>query len=279
MKTPLEARIAWKRRLWNASLGLASTALVLLLLVPLVGLSTARPLSHVGRSLWSPWVVDALVLTLQTTSCSLAIIVVTGTPLAWSIARYGRPSLRWLEAAIELPIVVPPAVIGVALLVTFGRRGVFGSWLADLGLPIPLTPLAVVLAQVVVAAPFYVQAATAAFRGLDTDLLAVARSVGASPPRVFFRIALPLARRGLATGAALAWARALGEFGATLVFAGNLPGSTQTLPLAIYTALEADLGAAQSMALLLVIVAFSLLVLLRGRLVHRMTAAVRGSRS
>ena len=166
---------------------------------------------------------------------------------------------RLVDSLVRLPMVLPPAVAGVALLLAFGRRGLLGSYLAAWGWPIPFTSAAVVLAEVFVAAPFFLQAATPAFRGVDPAQLSVARSLGASPARIFFRIAVPLASPGLIAGAAMAWARALGEFGATLMFAGNLRGETQTLTLAVYTAFESDLGAAQAMSLILVVVAFALL--------------------
>jgi molybdate transport system permease protein len=164
---------------------------------------------------------------------------------------------------VDLPIVVPPAVVGIALLQTFGRRGVFGGWLASLGLQIPFTTTAVVLAQLVVSAPFFIQAASAAFRSVDADLLIVARTLGQSPGGAFVRVALPMALPGVIVGAALAWARALGEFGATLLFAGNLPGTTQTMPLAIYMALESDVRVATALALVLATISLLLLLGLR----------------
>jgi len=162
-----------------------------------------------------------------------------------------------------MPVVLPPAVAGVALLLAFGRRGLLGPALDTLGIGVPFTRAAVVLAESFVAAPFYVQAAVAAFRRLDADLILVARTLGASRPRVFFTVAIPISWPALAGGAALSWARALGEFGATLMFAGNLGGRTQTLPLAIYTALESDLRTAQSLSIVLVAVAAALLVAIR----------------
>ena len=168
-----------------------------------------------------------------------------------------------LETLVELPVVLPPAVAGVALLLAFGRRGLLGPGLAAAGIGLPFTRAAVVVAQTFVAAPFYLQAAIAAFRRLDPDLLLVARTLGASPPRVLFTVAIPVSWPSLAGGAAMSWARALGEFGATLMFAGNMSGRTQTLPLAIYTALESDLRTAQSLSILLVAVAFALLVAIR----------------
>jgi molybdate transport system permease protein len=189
--------------------------------------------------------------------------VTCGTPLAWLIARGPGRLWRVLETVIQLPIVLPPAVAGVALLLAFGRRGLLGPGLAAFGVGLPFSSAAVVLAQSFVAAPFYVQAAIAAFRRLDPDLVLVARTLGASRPRVFFTVAVPLSWPALAGGAALSWARALGEFGATLMFAGNLTGRTQTLPLTIYTALESDLQTAQSLSIILVAVAFALLVAIR----------------
>jgi molybdate transport system permease protein len=155
--------------------------------------------------------------------------------------------------------VLPPAVAGLGLLLAFGQRSPLGALLARAGLGVPFTTAAVVLAQIFVSAPFYVEAALAAFRRLDANLLVIARTLGAGPARVLFRVALPLAAPGLSSGLALAWARALGEFGATLMFAGSLSGRTQTLPLAIYAALESDLRAARALSLVLVVIAFVLL--------------------
>jgi molybdate transport system permease protein len=170
-----------------------------------------------------------------------------------------------VETLTQLPIVMPPAVAGLSLLLTFGRRGVVGAVAARLGIELSFSTAAVVLAQVFVAAPLFLQAARAAFITVDRNLLFVGRSLGAGPARLFLRVALPLARPGLVAGAAMSWARALGEFGATLMFAGNLPGRSQTLPLAIYTALESDVAAAQALAVLLVVMALGLLLALRAR--------------
>jgi molybdate transport system permease protein len=257
----------WRQRLaagaWPAALGVLSSALLLLVLLPIAGLLFTSSPAKLLRGLRDPLVGPAVRLTLATTVASLLLIVVWGTPLAWVIAR--RRGRRWrvLETVIELPVVLPPAVAGVALLLAFGRRGLLGPGLEVFGIGLPFTRAAVVLAQSFVAAPFYVQAAIAAFRRLDPDLVLVARSLRASWPRVFFTVAIPLSWPALAGGAALSWARALGEFGATLMFAGNLAGRTQTLPLAIYTALESDLQTAQSLSIILVAVAFGLLIAIR----------------
>jgi molybdate transport system permease protein len=246
--------------------GLASAAAYALLgflLLPIVALLITTGWSDFVRGLHHPLVLPALRLSLVTTSISLLLVVVPGTALAWGLVRRPGALSHSIEAAVELPVVIPPAVGGLALLLAFGRRGLLGGWLERLGIGIPFTTVAVVLAEVFVSAPFFVLAATATFRRLDPTLLIVARSLGASPARAFFRVALPMAAPGLVSGAAMSWARSLGEFGATLMFAGNLSGRTQTLPLAVYTALESDLRAAQAIALVLVAMAFVLLLVLR----------------
>jgi molybdate transport system permease protein len=249
-------------------------SLVALLALPTLSLFVTATPREILAGFRHPVAAPALLLSLITTVCSLAVILALGTPLAWWLSRTGGALVRAVETVVALPVVIPPAVAGIALLLTFGRRGMLGSAFEAVGMSISFSTTAVVLAQVFVSAPFYVQGATAAFREVDQNLLVVARSLGASAARIFFQIALPLARPGLAAAAAMSWARALGEFGATLMFAGNLQGKTQTLPLAIYTALESDLHAAQALSLLLVVVAFGLLLVLR----VRGPAAVRGGR-
>lgn len=258
-------------RVQRAALGALGALLVALLVLPLMALLGSITPAELLSGLAHPLVGPALRLSLITSGLSLAAIVVLGTPLAWLLANStGRPA-RWLESVLQLPIVIPPAVAGVALLLTFGRRGVLAGWLLPAGGSVAFTSLAVILAQSFVSAPFFVQAAISAFRRVDPKLLLVARSLGAPPLSVFWRLALPLARPGLLAGAAMAWARGLGEFGATLMFAGNLEGRTQTLPLAIYTALEADLRVAQALSVVLVVVAFALLWLARA--LHRRALA------
>lgn len=250
----------------DAPLVALGTLLVAFLALPFLGLVKTTSWSDFVAGLAHPIVWPALRLSLFTTSLSLVIVVAFGTPLAWLLARRRGRLSRLLEIAIQLPIVIPPAVAGVALLLAFGRRGVVASVVYPEGWSVAFTTAAVVMAEVFVSAAFFVQAATSAFRRIDDRLLLVARSFGASPLRVFLRIALPLAGPGLVAGAAMSWARALGEFGATLMFAGNLADKTQTLPLAIYTALETDLRAAQALSLVLVAVAFALLLGVRSSL-------------
>ncbi len=207
--------------------------------------------------------VEALRLSLVTSVVALAVIVAFGTPVAWMLARYRLPAHRLLDALIDLPIILPPAVAGIALLAAFGRRGLLGDELEALGITIGFSTAAVVIAQVFVGAPFYIRTARTGFGRIDGGLEEAAADLGASPLRTFWRVVLPLTRSSLAAGAVLAWARALGEFGATIMFAGNRPGVTQTMPLAIYerflagdlpTALLLSTVLLGSSALLLVVV-------------------------
>jgi molybdate transport system permease protein len=242
--------------------GLGSV-LAMFLLLPLLALAFATTPTSFFAALGHPLVGASLRLSVVTTLVTLAIVVVLGTPLAWTLARARSRALRLLETLVELPIVVPPAAAGVALLLAFGRHGLFAGVLYPEGSSLAFTVIAVILAQVFVSAPFYVRAGVGAFRSIDDRYVLVARTLGATPLRVFLRIALPLAAPALVGGAAMSFARSLGEFGATLMFAGNLEGVSQTLPLSVYTALESDLGVAQALSLLLLALALSLLLLSR----------------
>lgn len=239
------------------------------LLLPLLALGATTTPTELLAALKDPLVWPAVRISILTTAISFSITLVFGTPLSWILARSRSRWARAFESLLELPIVLPPAVIGVALLMAYGRRGWLGGFFESIGWNPGFSLTAVIFAQLVVAAPFFIQSATAAFRQVDDELLIVARTLGASPIRTFMRVAVPLALPGLLNGAALMWARALGEFGATLFFAGNLSGRTQTMPLAIYTALESDLRVAQAMSVLLVAVAILLLSALRGPIAAR----------
>jgi molybdate transport system permease protein len=236
--------------------------MVLLLVLPLGALALSTGWTDFLVGIRHPLAVAALRLSLLTTSLTIVCTLLLGTPLAWWMARHPGPVERIVATVVQLPVVVPPAVSGLALLLAFGRRGLFGPLLERAGVALPFTTAAVVVAELFVSAPFYIQSAAAAFRRLDDELLLVAGSLGAGPAARFFRVTLPLSLSGLLTGVALSWARALGEFGATLMFAGNLSGRTQTLPLAIYTALETDLRPAKALSLLLVAVALIVLILI-----------------
>ena len=242
---------------------LLALALLALLLLPIVALVISSGPSDLAAGVRHPLFLPALALSAKTTLVSLLIVVAGGTPLAWWLAN-GRGKLaRLVEVLVVLPIVVPPAVLGIALLQAFGRSGVFGPLLSAIDLQLPFTTAGVVIAQVVVSAPFYVESAAIAFRRVDVDSMLVARTLGASPATAFVRVAVPIAASGLLGGAALAYARSIGEFGATLLFAGNLTGTTQTMPLAIYMALESDVRAAIAISLVLATIAAILLFAVR----------------
>jgi len=243
--------------------GLACVLLIGLLILPVVALAWSSSPSAMLAGLTHPMFAPALVLSLRTTLCSLTLTVALGTPLAWWLAVSDSRTARAVAVLVDLPIVIPPAVMGVALLQTFGRQGLLGPLLGSIDVAVPFTDSAVIIAQLVVSAPFFVQAAANAFAKVDADTLIVARTLGASAPAAFFRVAVPIALPGLVAGASLAWARALGEFGATLLFAGNMPGSTQTMPLAIFSALESDVQLAVVFSLVLSALGVMLLAGLR----------------
>ena len=254
---------------------LPAIPLLLLLALPLVALVLSSSPTDLAAGIAHPAFAPALALSARTTLMSLALVVLFGTPLAWWLAVQGGRAARVVSLLVDIPVVLPPAVVGIALLQAFGRAGLFGGVLDILGLGLPFSTSAVVLAQVFIASPFYVQSAAAAFARVDVDLLLVARTLGQSPRGALFRVAIPLALPGLLSGAALAWARALGEFGATLLFAGNLRGVTQTMPLAVYLTLESDVRVALALALALAGVAVLLLFGLR--LGPRLLSSRRGA--
>ena len=216
------------------------------------------------EALSSPVVIDALVLSLVTTTVSLLVVVAFGLPLALYLARTSGRLNVWLETAVDLPIVLPPSVAGLALLLVFGSRGLIGQSLSAFGISIPFTTLAVVLAQVFVAAPFFIRSARAGIVGVENDLEDAARVDGATERHVLRWITVPLAAPALAAGLVTTWARALGEFGATIMFAGNVQGRTQTLPLVVYGEFQSsDLEASIAAATVLVLAAFAALIAVR----------------
>ena len=237
---------------------------VAFLVLPLAGLIVRAPWSSLGTVLTGSAATQALVLSLWTASVATAISLVIGVPLAWALARGSFPGQRLLRALTTLPLVLPPVVGGVALLLAFGRTGFLGRYLNSwFGLTIPFTPVAVVMAETFVAMPFLVITVEGALRSADQGFEEAAATLGARRMTVFRRITVPMIAPSLGAGAVLCWARALGEFGATITFAGNLPGRTQTMPLAVYIALQTDLDASVTLSVLLVLVSFSVLVLLR----------------
>lgn len=243
-----------------AALLVPSGLAVTYLLLPILGLvGVAVASGSLGRILGAPGVQGAIRLTLLTSSLCTGIAALVGTPLAYALGRWEFRSKRLLETALELPLVLPPVVGGVALLVTFGRRGILGPSLSAVGIELPFTTAAVVLAQLFVAGPLYVASARVGFGAVPPELLEAAAIDGASSWQQFRHVAFPLAMPGLVGGAILCWARATSEFGATLLFAGNLPGRTQTLSLAIMTAMETDLRAALALSVVLLALSFGAL--------------------
>ncbi len=239
------------------------TLLLLLVTLPLLALLFHQsPLQLVAR-LGQPAVLAALRLSAVTSLVSTIVVVALGLPVAYLLATRDFPGRRIVEAVLQLPIVLPPTVAGVGLLLAFGRAGLAGGALNALGITLPFSVLAVVIAQLFVSVPFFVASASAGFASVDPRYLEVASTLRAPPAFQFFRVLLPLALPSVLAGAGMAWARALGEFGATITFAGNLPGRTQTLPLAVYTALQQDLDAAVAMSVILVVLSFTILIGLR----------------
>ena len=241
-------------------------ALALALVLAPVGVLVARGVTQadIGAALTGRFVYAAVQLSLITSGIAVAAIVALGTPTAYLLARRRFPGRALVDAVIDLPIVLPPVVGGLALLLVLGRQGPVGGALAGAGIDVAFTTAAVVLAQMFVAAPFYIRAARAGFESVDQRLEAVSATLGARPWRTFRRVTVPLALPSLAGGAVMAWARALGEFGATIMFAGNVAGRTQTMPLAILEAMESDANAALAIAVVLAAIALAVLIAFRG---------------
>ena len=248
------------RFLFRSALVLATGVALAFLVLPVVAIFARVPPGELLSALGTEAAKDALVVTVKTNLVSMALILTFGTPAAYWIATR-EPRLRDVVVTlVELPLVLPPAVAGIGLLAAFGRLGLLGGTMDALGIDIAFTQTAVVLAVTFVASPFYVRTAVAAFEAVDPALPAAARTLGAGPGRVFFRVALPLAAGGLGAGAALAFARGIGEFGATIMFAGSLEGRTQTLSLAIYEQFDLDFDVALAISALLVIVSGTVLL-------------------
>jgi len=248
-------------------LALASSPIVLFLFVPFAALVCSVHPAEWLVAVHSPEAVDALVLTLRTTFISTAFCVVLGLPVALLLARHEFHGRELLDTLVDLPISVPPVVAGVALLLAFGRAGLIGKHLDAHGIDIGFTTTAVIMAQTLIAAPFFVKTARAGFESIDSNLESAARVLGAEPWRTFWTVTCPLARPALLAGTLLAWARALSEFGATMMFAGNFEGTTQTLPLAVMSAFQSDLQTA--VAISTVSLALSVVALAGAKLLAR----------
>jgi molybdate transport system permease protein len=239
------------------------------LVLPLAGLLIRAPWTTLPRRLAEPGVLAALRLSLLTATLATVVCLVLGVPLAWLLARVEFPGRRVVRALVTVPLVLPPVVGGVALFLALGRRGLVGQYLDRwFGLTIPFSPLAVVLAETFVAMPFLIVTVEGALRTADTRYEDASATLGASRWTTFRRVTLPMIRPSVLAGSVLCWARALGEFGATITFAGNFPGRTQTMPIAVYIALETDPDAAIALSLVLLLVSVVILVSLRDRVLR-----------
>jgi molybdate transport system permease protein len=249
-----------QRGAFTALLALCAGITLAFLALPFVALFTQVPLGDVPGLLGRPAVRDALAVTARTNLVANVLILGFGTPTAWLIARRRFPGRAIVITLIELPLVLPPAVAGIGLLAAVGTGGLFGAALRDAGIQLPFTEAAVVLAITFVASPFYVRQAISAFEAVDPNMTDAARTLGAGPARTFWRVGLPLAAGGLLAGWVLAFARGIGEFGATIIFAGNVRGQTQTLTLTIYEQLESSLDVALAIGVLLVVLSGGILL-------------------
>ena len=255
-------------------LGVPAVLAMLFLVLPLVGLLIRAPWATLPSLLSDPTVGQALRLSLVTATLATAVSLVLGVPLAWVLARVRFPGRSLLRALVTLPLVLPPVVGGVALFLVLGRRGLVGQYLDRwFGLTIPFSPLAVVLAETFVAMPFLVVTVEGALRTADTRFEEASATLGASRWTTFRRVTLPMIGPSVLAGSVLCWARALGEFGATITFAGNFPGRTQTMPIAVYLALENDPDAAIALSLVLLAVSVVILVSLRDRILRAGTGS------
>ena len=239
---------------------LPSAILLALFALPLFALFVRSINEGFFNFAFSEQAFKALRLSLTTSTITTLVTILFGTPFAYTLGRWKFRLKSWIELFIDLPIVLPPSVAGLVLLIAFGRRGMFGSALSALGISLPFTTAAVVLAQTFVAAPLYVRSARVGFAAIDKQLEEAAHVEGANQWQLFYEVMFPLAGRALLSGAILTWTRALGEFGATILFAGNLEGVTQTMPMAIYLGFERNLGIALALSVVLVIVSIFLLM-------------------
>jgi molybdate transport system permease protein len=240
-----------------------SALLLALFVLPLFAVFVRSMDGSFFNNAFSEQAFKALRLSLVTSSLTTFITIILGTPFAYILARWRFKLKPWIELFIDLPIVLPPSVAGLALLIAFGRRGLFGSALSGLGISLPFTTTAVVLAQTFVAAPLYIRSARIGFAHVEKQLEEAAHVEGANQWQLFYEVMFPLASRALFSGAILTWTRALGEFGATILFAGNLEGVTQTMPMAIYLGFERNLGVALALSTVLVFVSLVLLLITR----------------
>jgi molybdate transport system permease protein len=255
---------SWIGHVW----WITALPLVLLIVIPVVMLFTRTSLQGLLANISQEEVLQAIRVSFRTTLISVGLIILLGTPLAYLMGRHEFRYKKVLDTLIDLPLVLPPSVAGLALLMTLGRRGLIGGWLDDRGVEIAFTMTAVVIAQIFIASPFYVRSASLGFAGIDTEITQAAQLDGASRWQIFRHLIVPLSRFALLSGIMMSWARALGEFGATILFAGNFPGRTQTMPTAIYLGFERDLESAITLSAILVVISFVSLLLIKILISH-----------
>lgn len=253
----------YRRTLTYIGAGFLILSVTLYLALPVAALFFRTTPELFLSSLANPLVISALWLSLTTSAISLAVVILVGTPFAYVHSRSTYPGKVLVDTLIDLPLVLPPAVAGFALLVLYGRMGLLGKYFSMIGIPIAFTTLAVIMAQIFVASPFYLRQAKSLFEQFDQSYENTARTLGASPLWTFLTITLPLTAGGLISGAVMTFGRALGEFGATIMFAGNLPGVTQTMPLAVYVGMESDFNLGLTISILLVIISFLIMIAVR----------------
>ncbi|MDD5371097.1 MAG: ABC transporter permease [Anaerolineaceae bacterium] len=258
----------WEGKLWR----LLALPLLLFLVVPIFAIFIRRPIAELFANLDQRQVAQAIRLSISTSAITTLVSLVFGTPVAYLLAQRRFRGYHIVDTLIDLPTVLPPSVAGVALLMAFGRRGLFGAWFTAAGITIPFTFVAVVMAQTFISVPFYVKAAAIGFAGVSQELKQAAALDGANRWQTFRYIVLPLSWAALLSGSVMTWARALGEFGATIIFAGNFPGRTQTMPLAIYIGFEIDLNVALTLAIILICFSFLTLIVVKGILHRRLDA-------
>jgi len=266
---PTDVSSTWAERPLPGSrlsslLRILSIPLLAFFALPLLALLLRTSPAHLLNNLAQPQVLQAIFLSLMTTMIATLITVIFGTPLAYAMARQYLPYQRLIDTLIDLPTVLPPAVAGVALLMAFGRRGILGGLFNFMGVDIAFTTIAVIMAQTFIAAPFYIKAAVLGFAGIEPELEQAAGLDGASNWEIFRYVIVPLSWTALLSGSVMTWARALGEFGATIIFAGNFPGRTQTMPLAIYIGFELNLDVALTLSVILVGFSFLALMIVKG---------------
>ena len=249
-------RERWAQRLW----WLAALPMLVFFILPLLTLFSYSSLGDLLKSLQDGTVHQAVGVSLRTTFLSLLLIILFGTPLAYLLGRHRFPLHRAVDALVSLPTVLPPSTAGVALLLALGRQSTTGGFLVDIGLPLSFTSGAVILAQVFIAAPYFITAAALGFASVDNELIQAAHLDGANSWQAFRFIVYPISRVALISGAVLSWSRALGEFGATIIFAGNFPGRTQTMPMAIYLGFESNLTNAITLSIILILISFGALL-------------------